>query len=366
MRFEDSPITYDDAIECLDDLFTKAVKRCFEKDREYDTKFHLADMSGGMDSRMTNWVAHELGYHDVVNINYCQSGSDELKCASKASSVLKNQFLHKQLDDHSFIYEIDDIIDMNYGLAVYFGITGGRQLLSQTNRDLFGLEHSGQLGDVVVGNYGNTERHVPVQQNSFRYSALIDFSVPQEILNQYHNNEEFGFYCRGFKGILSSHLLRRHYYYTVSPFLDPELMSFCFSIPMKYRFQQKLYWDWVDKKHEEAGRVISTRKRPQNPYKQFCSKVLRRSKSIYKRTARHLHLVRSANEDNLMNPFDYWWETDSYFRDFVKEYYSKNINRAEQYPIVKTNVDKLYYSKRVVDKLLAINTLGVLKRYFEK
>lgn len=49
-----------EAIEEVDIHFRDAVQLAFEKDNEYGYK-HIATLSGGLDSRMTVWVAYDLG-----------------------------------------------------------------------------------------------------------------------------------------------------------------------------------------------------------------------------------------------------------------------------------------------------------------
>ncbi|MHB1484061.1 MAG: asparagine synthase, partial [Saccharofermentanales bacterium] len=74
-------ITFDEAIELIDEGFKKAIKRCFDKDLEYGYINHLADMSGGLDSRMTTWVAKELGYKNITNMCYSKNNSTDEKAA---------------------------------------------------------------------------------------------------------------------------------------------------------------------------------------------------------------------------------------------------------------------------------------------
>ena len=362
--FADREMTENEAVEKLDALFRAAVSRCFRKDLAYGGGTHLADMSGGLDSRMTNFVARDLGFDGILNINYCQSGSEELRCAAGASAHLGNRFLHMQLDDHSFLYDIDKLIDMNYGLAVFCGITGGEQLLASLNTEMTGLEHTGQLGDVVVGCYGGTDAHVPVSQTAFRYSGTVEFPIPEDVLQEYENNEAFGFYTRGFRGILASHLIRRHYVCPVSPFLDPELMAFCFSIPMRYRNRQRLYWRWVETKYPDAAALPSTRRKHSDTFHTLLWRAKRKSRVLRHAFLKKIGLL-AGDRPKTMNPFSYWWDTDPALRAFCDTYYQDNTPRLTLCPALRDDVEKLYRSERVMDKMLALNVLGVLKRYFD-
>ena len=48
------------------------MKRVFEKDLEYGYK-HLVALSGGLDSRMTAWVGHNMGYTNMLNYTFSQT-----------------------------------------------------------------------------------------------------------------------------------------------------------------------------------------------------------------------------------------------------------------------------------------------------
>ena len=64
----DNSITEEMAIEKIDELFRQAIKREFEKDKEYGYA-HIGSLSAGRDSRMTVWVAHEMGDRKSTRLN---------------------------------------------------------------------------------------------------------------------------------------------------------------------------------------------------------------------------------------------------------------------------------------------------------
>lgn len=362
--FYDNDISFEKAVDKVDQEFCKAIKRCFNKDIEYGINEHLVDMSGGLDTRMVNFAAKKLGYDHITNISYSQSRSDEYKYASMTSKYLRNGFIHKQLDDTLFLYEVDDLVNLNYGLTYYFGITGGRQLLSSINNRKFGLEHTGQLGDVVVGSFSNTPNHVPPVKGSSRNSKLIAFEPSDAYYSQYANNEDFTFENRGFRSVLSTHLTRRHYFYSVSPFIDVDFMEACFSIPMQYRMNHKLYWAWIDKYYPDAGAIPATRKREDKAIQIVVHRGQRYLRKIFHKLGNRIGLFKSSSVDNHMNPFEYWYETSKELREFIDKYYADNIILLRPYAQTKRNVEMLYHSTRTVDKLLALSVLGGVKEYF--
>ncbi|WP_346937777.1 hypothetical protein [uncultured Clostridium sp.] len=361
-------VSFDEAIELIDNAFRKAIKRCFEKDLEYGYEYHLVDMSAGLDSRMTNWIAKDMGYNKIFNISYSQLNSDEHKISGLVSSALNNQLIHKKLDDVSFIYEIDEIIKYNYGLALFCGITGGKQLLESLNYNKFGLEHTGQLGDVIIGTFSKIVKNEKPNINSYRYSELLSINFENKIVEKYDNQELYNLYSRGFLGALSTHITRRNYTYIVSPFLDVDFLSICLSIPLKYRVNHKLYWAWIDKKYPNAGKIPSTRKRQNvdlyGKVKYLHSRVVKKVQRELLRALSKLQIVNHASSPNDMNPFEYWYDTDSNLRNFISEYYDMNITKLNDYAEIKKYVEEMYFSKNIMDKMMALSVIGAVKAYF--
>ncbi len=330
-RLDNSPTiecSIDEAVEMIDECFRKAVSRCFDKDIEYNYSYHLADMSAGLDSRMVSWVAKDLGYKNITNISYSQSTSDERIIASEVARFLGNDFLHQQLDDANFIYDVEEIVKMNSGAAYYVGITGGNRLLSRINFNRYGLEHTGQLGDVVVGTFAKTKEHKPVAINSKRNSLTLQIDYDDTAMKEkFNNNEQYNIYTRGFLGALSSHLIRKNYTYAVSPFIDVDFMNLCFSLPLEYRINHTLYFKWIERKYPLAFSLPSSRKRKKN-----MPVVLKIS---YRNLISALHFCQNKLIDsgiiaqkvssNHMNPFEFWYQTNNEIMKFIDEYYEESI-----------------------------------------
>lgn len=361
--FQPLNISFSEAIELVDAGFRKAVERCFSKDEEYGCSAHLVDLSGGLDSRMTAWVAHDMGYQPSIYLNYCQFGSDELRCASRVADTLGGQLLYKQLDDASFLYEIDRLIDRNYGLSLCIGSTGNDQFLRILDRKQFGLEHTGQIGDAVLGTFGKEDTVLcEASWNSLKYSRLVPFTPPSELLEKFESYEEFSLYTRAFQGALASHMIRRHNMYIVAPFLDPDFIQLCESIPLAYRVNHKLYLAWIDAKYPLAGQLPSTHIRSgQKAFLLRCRNyAVRKGGKILRRAG----FIKQGAVPNNMNPFDYWYETKPELRNYLETYYQETRPLLKGYPEIGQNVDLLHNSERTMDKLVALNLLAAVKRYF--
>jgi len=359
-------ISMDEAVELLDTGFRRSVARCFDKDIEYGYSHHLVDMSGGLDSRMVSVVARDMGYDGITNMHYSKKDSTEEKCAYAMACALKNEFIGKPLDDLTFFYDVDEIISKNFGLAFYSGITGGNRLLSSINFDKFGLEHTGQLGDVVVGTYNKQAKHSPPDPLIISSSDVFDpcFHVPVWI----DNHEMLALYYRGFQGILTTHFIRRNYTEVVSPFIDVDFLTLCLSLPLEFRHNHMLYWKWIDTKYPIAASIPSTTKRPCENEKITIRKILIRLIGKRKREVaailNKLGLYGLVSDKNSMNPIDYWFSTNIELRKFVREYFQSHIDSINDYSEIKQMLETLFNSERANDKFLAITVLGAYDKYF--
>lgn len=342
-----------------DRLFRQAVKRCFDKDIEYGYHTHLADLSAGLDSRMVNWVAKDLGYDNIVNVSYSQSFTDEDKYTQILANKLHNSYFHHSLDDASFLYEIDDMTRLLYGLAYYCGITGGNRMLRLIDVSNFGVEHTGQVGDAVLSTFGS-HQSANINPDVYRNSQLLPY-VPVKDLDEFDTQQEYCLYTRGFQGALATHYLRNRYTYALSPFLDVDFMEFVFTVPHEYRKDHLLYWDWIEKYYPDAAKLPSSRSKAKNPVAVFFRKVKGRSMMYIRRFARKANMKQFAYKSNHMNPHDKWYAEDANIRNFITQYYENNIDNLNSYPEIKKNCSRLFNSQLALDKLMAISLLSSLK-----
>lgn len=359
-------ISMDDAIEQLDTLFRNAVRRCFDKDLEYGYGSHLADLSAGLDSRMTNAVAKDLGYESIVNISYSQSGSSENKFTMSLSKMLGNPLYYRSLDDATFLYDIDKMVNEEFGMAYYCGMTAARQFLSLIDFSDVGLEHTGQLGDVVISTRGTNSSEL--NMDSCRNSSLLQLRYRPEG-KLYQSQEEFDFYTRYFQGTLATHYVRSNYTYAVSPFIDTDLLQFCASLPDEIRENHKLYWAWIDRKYPAYGKIPSSRLRMYNGMSlgekcsMYSKRIAGRLKRDAYRIAKKLGLSETGTSPDNMNPHTYWYETMSKLRTFVNNFYDDNICLLEKDSKLYSEAHKMFQSKNALDKLMVISLLATIKHY---
>ena len=358
-------VTEDEALEQLDTLFRQAVKRCFDKDLEYGYREHLADMSAGMDSRMVNCVAKALGYTNITNISYSQTGSEEERLSKQASARFGNAMVFEPLDDHAFVFDIDALIRSGFGIYLYSGITGGARLLSRVDFNRFGVEHTGLLGDVVVGGTYMRGDEAGINVDALRLSRLLplryDFN-PDKIESQ----ELYGLYTRGFKGIMASWFIRKQFTFALSPFLDVDFLGFCYALPSAMRRNHHLYWKWVERYYPEALTIPSSRKRVPHNLSQrgidFGNRAFHKALKIGRKLMFKVGLTDSrVRSDSSMNPYEYWYDTDPEMREFFDTYYREHIGLLDSHECIQQEVSILYNKGSVWERLMALTVLGAME-----
>lgn len=370
-RFETETlkIAENEAIEQIDSLFRMAVKRCFDKDLDYGYTHHLADMSAGMDSRMTNCIAKALGYDNITNISYSQTGSEEAILSAKASALFGNELIFRPLDDHDFIFDIDKLTRENFGTYLYCGITGGERLLASLDFDNFGAEHTGQLGDIAIGTFVKSNSNL-VNPDLVRLSHRIPLNSDYDPnAAQFENLDLYSLYTRGFQGAMSSWFIRKRFTFALSPFTDVDFMGFCYSLPLAYRRNHNLYWKWVQSHYPMALEVKTSRKHV--PVTTFDKTIDLSKRAIHKaekmtRTALFdLGLTKSrVSSVSSMNPYDYWFDTDPAMREFFNAYYSSHITLFDDMPDLKADIKTMFDSPAMLDKLMALTVLSARSVFF--
>lgn len=358
-RLDLSDWTEDEIIEELDRRFVAAVRREFGKDVEYGYR-HLCDLSGGLDSRMTAWVAHEQGYEDCVHLTYCQSGYADEVIAEEIADRLGNELIFKPLDDARFLFDLDRLVRMNYGLGLYSGITGGESLLRVINFDTFGLEHTGQIGDVVIGSFIRDLSQNDTIEHDGAYSGRYLEKLEAPNSEFFADREQYLLETRAFLGALSSHMIRRHYTEVASPFLDVDLLDFCMSIPIPQRFKHRLYSRWILEKHPQAACFIWEKQgvaldAPQA--KAFIVKAMRKIRNKFNTLIPH---SRIAQKDG-MNPFEYWYSSKPEIGAWMdsKMHDLKTACPSE----LAEEIEAFYEAGTVLEKTQALTALSAVRFY---
>jgi len=368
-------------IDDLDVLFKKAITLEYRKDMEYGYN-HLSELSGGLDSRMSLWIAKELGFNNITLITFAESGSLDEKIAKNIARDLGLHIFHLPLDSAKHILEIDEYTRINYGLSLYGGIGGEKVIMDTFCMDKFGLMHTGQIGDVVIGSFINSLNQIEDYSLSGLYSErLINKSRQDEdyiytllgvsnYKNKYNNREDYLMYVRAFMGCLTSHLFTRKYTEVSSPFLNLELLEYCMSIPIELRINHKIYKKWIIKKHPNAAKYIWERigkridEKESNVLLNKMIRALKNPRLVLKKLGYHIEINEKHRTG--MNPMDLWWERNQVLRETYDNYYKNNIEKIKLNPWMFEAVKYLYSQGNTLEKMMALTAISSIKLYFDE
>lgn len=362
-RHDLSGLSREEMISGFDERFRRAVALEYDKDLEYGYR-HLTDLSGGLDSRMNAWVATDLGYEDITCTCFAQSGSSDHLIATQLAEAMGNPFIFKSLNDAGFMRDIDTMVWMLAGLSTYSGSTGSNQLLRALNMREYGLIHSGQLGDVVLGSfYGHISEKDDCGIGGL-YSTRLNNRITAIRRALFPNKEIYMFYVRGFQGALSSHMIRQQYTETVSPFTDVETMEYALSIPLEYRIGHSIYAQWVRENYPKAAAIpwAKTGKAlTKQESKSACVRWLKGLAGHYK--GRIVHFFKRNRVSNTgMNPMDYWNSNIPALATVFAEYFAGHINDLPK-ELVEDST-RLFNEGIVEEKTQVLTLLSANQLYF--
>ena len=385
-RFSNKPdnsITQEQAIETIDTLFRQAIRRQFEKDREYGYR-HISCLSGGLDSRMTTWVAHQMGYTDQLNITYSQSGYLDFSIAQQIAIDLHHDWLFKPLDGGDCITKIDDITPLTYGCAHFFGLSHGKSMEDLINYEPFGIIHTGQIGDAVIGTFFKKNRYNPVVkigQGAYSFE-FIERLKDYQFVDEYENEEIFCLYTRAFTGANQGLLTFQENSESCSPFTDVDFLEYCYSIPLSLRFGHKIYIDWILSKYPDAAKYIweHTGKKIEpfvnkelkywhikgydiptfsNPeFRRWAGGFILRRLGLRKKGQKPKTMVLPSKSN--MNPVDYWYTTNPGFKGFLDKYWEDNCKYLPA-GVLGADMTHLFKDCVVYDKLQCLSVLAATK-----
>lgn len=360
-------ISEEEAVNQLDYYFINAVRREFDKDIEYGYK-HLVDLSGGLDSRMVTMVADELGYTDQINLTYCKSGYLDYKISQEIARDLRHILLYMPLDNFKWYGDIEKNTSLLNGAVTYAGSTGACQVLEIIQGCNAGIEHTGMVGDAIVGSFYKDDvyNYSRPTGKEMAYSTFLDYDVPSEVLDKYQNRELFALYTRGLLGAQSSYMLRHNYFETASPFLDVDFLNFILSIPLGYRSKHKLYLRWIKERHPRAADYGWEKWHGAKPTEQarMLQKRAYQGYSALQRIVLHSFGMKSKDD---MNPIDYWLSTNPSISDLVSSFFenTKDVCREVVSETLFNNMCGMYQYGTTTEQEQVLTVCAIISIIFK-
>jgi len=343
-------------IKTLDELFRDAIKAEYDKDLEYGYR-HIATLSGGLDSRMNVCYARKLGYKDILNITFSQSNYLDERIAKKIASDWGYSFLFYSSDNGNYLKDIDNPILVNDGLVLYSGAAHALKMESMINWDRYGLLHTGQLGDAVMGTYLSRS----TLDNKITFSGVYSnklkdkiYDVFKNIASNYDNEEIFKFYNRGFLGIFNGYRASEQFSEYSSPFLYLDFLNYAIHISPELRFKEKIYLDWILKVSPEAAKY---------PWEKTGLPInAGRFRVFLRRSIRYAkRKIFGPSPKDSMNPFNYWYKTNNSLRETFEDYYRKHIDLLSHHSELQRDVEKMFSEGTPLEKTQPLTLLAAMK-----
>ncbi|OIP84479.1 MAG: hypothetical protein AUK44_02440 [Porphyromonadaceae bacterium CG2_30_38_12] len=350
-------------IATIDELFRQAIKREFEKDKAYKYK-HIATLSGGLDSRMTVLMAHKMGYTEQLNFTFSQANYLDEQIAKQIAIDHHHEFLFQALDGGNYLRPIDEIVSYNDGLILYSGAAHVLKSCQNINFDSYGLVHTGLIGDAVLGSFLSKPYVVQPALSASMYSSKLLPKVKKYILSvqqAFDSEELYKFYGRAFMGAMNGNYYIDSFSQSVSPFLDIDFLSYCYSIPENMKFKQKIYIDWIALKNKEFA-AYPWEKTGVSPLKSLNNKKFF-DLAYYQRMRLKLVDKVSGTMKSGMNPFDNWLATNKFLANELTAYFYKNITSVE-IDELRHDCTELFEKGNWGERFQVITLLAAIKLHF--
>jgi asparagine synthase (glutamine-hydrolysing) len=358
-------IKFNDAIENIDEIFNNTMRQQVNKNDEYGYA-NYAPLSAGLDSRITVFALNKFISEPILNFTYSQSNYYDEITAKRIANDIGNQWLFKSLDNGYSLKQLDESTKITGSQILYYGPGQVLDTLQFLEKRKMGLIHTGMLGDVILSTgYMKTFYHTDPTYPDAAYSDLllnkfVSINGKKSLL-KYDNQEIFNLYNKGFNGAnMGSPLVFQEYTESFSPFYGVEMIEYCLSLPIGYRWDNNIYYEWTKRKYPSATKYPHNGRSMRNiinikyknrsfTIKEFSEKVINRVTSKYS----------NPNAQNRgMNPILYWYNNNSEIKLFMDDYFQKYIDLIENVEL-KEDCAFLYYGGTGVEKTQVLSLLSL-------
>lgn len=348
-------------LKAFDQEMLEAVRVNFEKDRSEGYE-HYVTLSGGMDSRVTSMIGHQLGYTEQLNICCSKSNYDDHITSQKIASDLGHKYFFYPLDKPEHLLSPEEQIRENDGLVNYSGAAHVHNTFKVSYNPKHGLIQTGQLGDGILGGFlSTTDQAKP----DFRTGMMTDIfykKYPEQfeaITDGFEDEESFKLYTRGFLLNHNSFWLMESMGYYSSPFLNEQFLEFSMRIPNKFKYREIFYLKWMQK--HQANLV-------KYPWEYIHMKPDAMWKINY---ARWINYVRyfhkkyslSARRKNQMTPEEHWLNSPTGLTEFLSKRFQELFELLPDAFPLKTEIKAYFESGNFNQKTTVISLLQSISEF---
>jgi len=353
--------TKENILKEMDRRFEEAIKSEYDKDLEYGYR-HVTTLSGGLDSRMNITKGKMLGYKNILAITFSQSDYLDERIAKRIATDFGFDFLFFALDNGNCLKDIERPIIANGGQVFFAGAAHMLAMIRLLDWGSFGLVHTGEVGDLVLGSYLLDRKHSPVSDRMISKTAystkLIDripASVLEELTRTYETDEMFAFYERCVNGVFNGYQMVQNYSEYASPFLYVDFLEYVMKIDPKYRYDNALYNEWIENyapialkyPWERTGVMINA------------GYATRMMSGLAKKIRKD---VLGDKTQMSMNPFDNWYDTNPELRETFETYFRDHIRILSKYPELQEDTLFLFKNGNPIEKTQALSLLAAVKQ----
>jgi asparagine synthase (glutamine-hydrolysing) len=354
-----------EALARLDEIFSKAVSQEYDFDTQIEKK-HFSLLSGGLDSRMGVFYGKKLGFQLDESLCFSHSNYWDEKIAKQIANDLDFSLKVIHLDGGKFIKNIDNIINITHGLTPFLGGVHSNFALQQMDFSDKGLIHSGHLGDAILGTYLSEPRKTSPEKGISRMvqnpkfagklgNLLVDES------QKYETEELFLLHNRGFNLISTGIYIAEEYSYQVSPFMYDEFIRFSLSLPEEWKYNQKIYLEWINKYCKKSTQYIweRTLMKPDKTWKtEFGLQVKKKIQSAFHTKISHKPYKVS------MSPYEYYYNTNLSIREYFESYFKESIDLMDD-PDLKADMLNIFHNGTFREKSMVLTLLSGYKNLFK-
>ncbi|MEE9349777.1 MAG: asparagine synthase-related protein [Flavobacteriaceae bacterium] len=344
-----------EAIDKLNESFLVALNLEYQKDETYNYN-HLATLSGGLDSRMNVMIADSLGFK---NDTFCfsQSGYLDEKIARSIAQDLELPFSFTALDGGDYMASLQEMVAINNGLQFYLGSAHFNFALKKMDLSNYGLMHTGQIGDGILGGFVTKEKRINSKfiSKKLAHKTILD----KTISTKYSNEEVFKLYQRVFNLTnYGSYVVEQHKTYIVSPFMDDDFIKIALSIDPKLKFQQQIYIDWIKKYHPNVNKYTweKTGFRPNKNWKNDLSRYTKKIKKEYYKATHKTYKLS-------MTPLDYWYANNEKASLFYITFFNDNLSLFSTNKELYNDLRLLFTTGNTVEKSMVLTVLEMVRKF---
>lgn len=363
---EDVSKSKSELLETFDKLITNAVRLEWEKDREYHyTSF--STLSGGLDSRVNVMLARKLGFKNQVNFCCSQKGYADETISRQMAKDFGHQYCFHPLDGLEHFYKSDYILKKIGGCSAYMGPAHLRYGIDQYWKEEYGIIHSGQLGDGLLGGFLSQDKFVKPDLSFGRepYTTIeANAKFENEIRTLYSNEEEYKMYERGFQIANSGFWVLEDLSYYSSPFMDIDVLDFLCTLPYKYKYKRTFYLEWMMKYHPEMTtyKWEYIHSKPNAVWKTKYATTFMRIKYGWKKLLNPEFRLKFD-----MSPEQYWYNTSEKIQTFYKNAIDEKWEHLKSKTIPYKSELKQFGQSRQANQLSkALSMLIVLDEIYRK